>query len=135
MKKSFSYSVRCFMSGIVAVGFSILLLVSSVTSAQTNFKTLNYLYSIKGQNTLGGMHNRQPNANPNQYSQQLYNIVGQWPAFYSADFQFEPQEIANRQTMINQVITEWNNGAMINLMWHACNPAKSRPCYWDGRTG
>ena len=132
MKKSFFYSVRLFTSALFATALATLCLMSSVASAQTNFKTLNYLYSIKWQNTLGGMHNRQPNANPNQYSQQLYNVVGQWPAFYSADFQFEPQEIANRQTMINQVITEWNNGAMINLMWHACNPAKSRPCYWDG---
>ncbi|UZJ44706.1 glycosyl hydrolase [Marinimicrobium sp. C6131] len=111
--------------------FLFLSLVASGSVAQTQFKTLNYLYSIQGQKTLGGMHNRQPNSNPNQYSQELYNITGVWPAFYSADFQFEPQEIASRQTMIDQVVTEWNNGAMINLMWHACNPAQSSPCYWD----
>lgn len=100
-------------------------------SAQSNFKTLNYLYSIKGNTTLGGMHNRQPNSDPGRYSRQLNGIIGQWPALYSADFQFEPAEIAARQTMINQIITEWNNGAVVQLMWHACNPAKSRPCYWD----
>lgn len=107
------------------------MLFASSVSAQTSFKTLNYLYSIKGQKTIGGMHNRQPNSDPNSYSRQLNTITGQWPALYSADFQFEPGEIAARQTMINQVITEWNNGAMVQLMWHACNPAKSRPCYWD----
>lgn len=106
-------------------------LVPVYSYAQSSHQTLDYLYSIQGQQTLGGMHNRQPNSNPNQYSQDLNNITGIWPAFYSADFQFEPQEIANRQTMIDQVITEWNNGAMINLMWHACNPAQSSPCYWD----
>ncbi|SDJ89811.1 Por secretion system C-terminal sorting domain-containing protein [Catalinimonas alkaloidigena] len=116
--------------------FGILLLIILVPFAdclaQTSHKSLNFLYSIRGSQTIGGMHNRQPNANPNSYSQQLHNVVGQWPGLYSADFQFEPNEIANRQTMTNQVITEWNNGAMINLMWHACNPAKGEPCGWDG---
>ncbi|SHK38360.1 Por secretion system C-terminal sorting domain-containing protein [Reichenbachiella agariperforans] len=100
-------------------------------NAQTPFESLNYLYSIQGTKTIGGMHNRQPNANPNGYSQQLNGIIGQWPGLYSADFQFEPNEIANRQTMIDQAIQEWNNGAMVNIMWHACNPAKGEPCYWD----
>lgn len=112
--------------------FSIAMLLAIQSWAQTNFQSLNYLYSIRGTRTIGGMHNRQPNASPNTYSQQLNNITGVWPGLYSADFQFEPNEIANRQTMINQAINEWNNGAMINLMWHACNPAKNRPCYWDG---
>lgn len=101
-------------------------------TAQTQFESLNYLYSIQGSKTIGGMHNRQPNSNPNSYSQQLNNVTGNWPGLYSADFQFEPNEIANRQTMVNQAILEWNNGAMINIMWHACNPAKGEPCYWDG---
>lgn len=109
----------------------LVLFVSNVGFAQTPFQSLNYLYSIKGSKAIGGMHNRQPNSNPNTYSQQLNNITGVWPGLYSADFQFEPNEIANRQTMIDQAITEWNNGAMINIMWHACNPAKQEPCYWD----
>ncbi|MEH0152910.1 glycosyl hydrolase [Limibacter armeniacum] len=100
--------------------------------AQTPFESLNYLYSIQGSKTIGGMHNRQPNSNPNQYSQQLNGVLGQWPGLYSADFQFEYNEVNARQTMINQVITEWNNGAMINLMWHACNPVNGEPCNWDG---
>ncbi|WP_163134568.1 glycosyl hydrolase [Agarivorans sp. Alg241-V36] len=94
-------------------------------------ETLDYLYSIQGKHTLGAMHNRQPNSNPNLYSSQLQQVTGKWPSLYSTDFQFEPQEVTYRQTITNQVITEWNNGAMIHLMWHACNPAKQSPCEWD----
>lgn len=112
--------------------FITLFLIPISGQAQTPYESLNYLYSIQGTRAIGGMHNRQPNANPNSYSQQLNNITGNWPGLYSADFQFEPNEIANRQTMVNQAITEWNNGAMINIMWHACNPALGEPCYWDG---
>lgn len=101
-------------------------------SGQTPFESLNYLYEIQGTRAIGGMHNRQPNSNPNSYSQQLYDVTGVWPGLYSADFQFEPNEIANRQAMVDQAILEWDNGAMVNIMWHACNPALLEPCGWDG---
>jgi hypothetical protein len=94
-------------------------------------KTLEFLYSIKGRATVGGLHNRQPNADPTRYSRQLHTVTGQYPALYSADFQFERDEIANRQKVIDQIQVEWKNGAIVQMMWHACNPAKSRPCEWD----
>lgn len=127
MKKTLLYEKKLLL-GCIAI---VLVMVFQESRAQTPFESLNYLYSIQGSHVIGGMHNRQPNANPNSYSQQLHNITGVWPGLYSADFQFEPNEIANRQTMVNQAIQEWNNGAMINIMWHACNPAKGEPCYWD----
>jgi len=108
-----------------------LLLTSFVCGGSQAQETLDFLNNIKGSQTIGGMHNRQPNSDPNLYSRQLQSITGQWPGLYSSDFQFEPNEVANRQTMTNQVITEWNNGAFIHLMWHACNPAKQTPCQWD----
>ncbi|RED95303.1 glycosyl hydrolase [Marinoscillum furvescens] len=111
------------------------LLMAVVGMTQTPYESLNYLYSIQGNNTIGGIHNRQPISNPNQYSQQLHSITGDWPGLYSSDFMFESWEIDDRQTMINQVILEWNNGAMINLMWHACNPAGGEPCNWDSGSG
>jgi mannan endo-1,4-beta-mannosidase len=33
--------------------------------------------------------------------------------------------------MIDQAITEWSHGGIVNLMWHACSPALSEPCDWD----
>ncbi|MEQ8581505.1 MAG: carbohydrate-binding protein [Marinoscillum sp.] len=107
----------------------------NISYAQTPYESLNYLYSIQGTNTIGGIHNRQPISNPNQYSQQLHSVTGDWPGLYSSDFMFESWEIDDRQTMINQVITEWNNGAMINLMWHACNPVSGEACNWDSGSG
>lgn len=127
MKKILLYG-RMMIMGCIA---TLMVMIFPESHAQTPFESLNYLYSIQGNKVIGGMHNRQPNSNPNSYSQQLHNITGVWPGLYSADFQFEPNEIANRQTMVNQAIQEWNNGAMVNIMWHACNPAKGEPCYWD----
>ena len=37
----------------------------------------------------------------------------------------------NRQVMIKEAIDQWNNGAVVNIMWHACNPALDEPCGWD----
>ncbi len=118
------------MKSLRIIGVLMLLAISSF--AQTPYESLNYLYSIRGNTTIGGIHNRQPISNPNQYSQQLNSITGDWPGLYSSDFMFESWEIDDRQTMINQVINEWNNGAMINLMWHACNPVSGEACNWDG---
>lgn len=109
--------------------FSVQMVLSS--SIATAHETLDYLKSIQGKYTIGAMHNKQPNSDPNKYSRELQSITGKWPGLYSSDFQFEPQEIAHRQTVVDQALREWSNGAMINLMWHACNPAKHSPCQWN----
>ncbi len=114
---------------------SVLMLLAVCSYSQTPYESLNYLYSIQGNNTIGGIHNRQPIGNPNQYSQQFNSVTGDWPGLYSSDFMFEYNEIDDRQAMINQVINEWNNGAMINLMWHACNPVSGESCNWDSGSG
>jgi mannan endo-1,4-beta-mannosidase len=31
--------------------------------------------------------------------------------------------IENRQTMIDEAKRQWNNGSIVSIMWHACNPA------------
>ncbi len=33
--------------------------------------------------------------------------------------------------MVNEAWNQWKKGAIINIMWHACNPALSQPCGWD----
>ncbi|MFO1368278.1 MAG: carbohydrate-binding protein [Marinagarivorans sp.] len=111
------------------------LLLGSGAWADNQFKTLKFLNNIRGVSTLGGLHNRQPNSDPNVYSRQLNAATGLWPALYSADFLFEGVEISNRQKMIDQVKVEWSHGAAINLMWHACNPAKSEPCEYSKAHG
>jgi mannan endo-1,4-beta-mannosidase len=107
-----------------------ILAVSSV-HAQT-LKTLNYLQSISGSKTLSGQHNKEPNSNPSQYTDQIVSTTGKYPALWSGDFLFSSTDISNRQTMINMAKTQWNAGAAINLMFHACPPTTGEPCAWDG---
>ncbi|MXV50568.1 glycoside hydrolase [Pedobacter sp. HMF7647] len=101
----------------------------------TPFKTLNYLYSISGEKTLSGIHNREPNATPARWTDEIYNTTGKYPALWSGDFLFQAENINNRQIMVNEAVTQWKKGAVINIMWHACNPALSQPCGWDDGKG
>jgi len=49
----------------------------------------------------------------------------------SGDFLFQEENIDNRQKMIDEAVEQWNKGAVVNIMWHACNPALQEPCGWD----
>jgi mannan endo-1,4-beta-mannosidase len=99
----------------------------------TPFKVLNYLYSISGSKTIAGIHNREPNASPAAWTNQVYAITGKYPGLWSGDFLFEADNISSRQTMINEAVSEWNKGAVVQLMWHACNPASGEPCGYDSK--
>jgi mannan endo-1,4-beta-mannosidase len=107
--------------------------VDTVKPPVTAFKTLNYLYSISGSKTVAGIHNREPNATPAVWTDSIFKTTGKFPAFWSGDFLFEQDNIDNRQIMINEAITQWGNGALVHLMWHACNPALSEPCGYDAK--
>ncbi len=109
----------------------IVLLLPACTSSKTSFKTLNYLYSISGKYTVAGQHNKEPNAIPDKWTNEIYSITGKYPGLWSGDFLFQEENIKNRQLMINEAVKQWHNGAIINLMWHACNPAFAEPCAWD----
>lgn len=98
---------------------------------ETGFKTLDYLYRISGTATVSGIHNREPNSKPAQWTEQIYNTTGKYPGLWSGDFLFQEENINDRQTMIDEALNQWKKGAIVNLMWHACNPALSEPCGWD----
>jgi mannan endo-1,4-beta-mannosidase len=95
------------------------------------FKSLEYLKSISGQKTLVGIHNREPNAKPAQWTEEIYKLTGKYPALWSGDFLFQAENIRDRGVMIDEAIRQWKKGAVINIMWHACNPALEQPCGWD----
>jgi mannan endo-1,4-beta-mannosidase len=97
----------------------------------TKFKTLDFLYRISGRQTLSGIHNREPNQNPAAWTNEVFKATGKYPALWSGDFLFQAENIANRQTMTNEAIEQWKKGSLINIMWHACNPALEQPCGWD----
>lgn len=97
----------------------------------TAYKTLNYLYKISGSKTVAGIHNREPNTTPAVWTDSIFKTTGKYPGLWSGDFLFEQDNINNRQIMINEAISQWNRGAFVHLMWHACNPALAEPCGYD----
>ena len=115
---------------ILALGAS--LLYCSAATAQTSYKSLNYLYGISGTKTASGMHNREPNSAPATWTNQINATTGKYPALWSGDFLFASSDVANRQTMINEAKAQWASGALINIMFHACPPTQAEPCAWEG---
>ncbi|RYU90897.1 glycoside hydrolase [Mucilaginibacter terrigena] len=97
----------------------------------TPFKSLKYLYSITGTKTLSGIHNREPNTTPKVWTDKAYNVTGKYPALWSGDFLFQEDNINNRQVMINEAEAQFKKGAIVNIMWHSCNPALAEPCGFD----
>ncbi len=93
--------------------------------------SLNYLYSISGKKTASGQHNREPSAQPAKWTNAIDSVTGHYPKLWSGDFLFQADNIANRGVMIAEAKRQWKKGALINIMWHACNPARSQPCGWD----
>jgi mannan endo-1,4-beta-mannosidase len=116
-------------SRIALVALTLALAVPA--TAQTPYRSLNYLYSIRGARTVAGQHNREPNSSPAQWTAQIHATTGRYPGLWSGDFLFQADNIANRGRMIDQAIQEWRNGAIVNIMWHACSPALAEPCGWD----
>ncbi len=94
-------------------------------------RVLHYLRGISGTKTLSGIHNRH-NTNPDQYTGQIHDVTGKYPAMWSGDFLFEQQDIDARQGMIDQAKTEWSHGAVVGIMYHACPPTQGESCGWDG---
>jgi mannan endo-1,4-beta-mannosidase len=102
-----------------------------VTTPVTAFKSLNYLYKIAGKSTVAGIHNREPNSSPAVWTEKVYTVTGKYPGLWSGDFLFQQDNINNRQVMINEAIAQYKKGALVNIMWHACNPALAEPCDFD----
>ncbi|MGQ8335530.1 glycoside hydrolase family 26 protein [Sunxiuqinia sp. A32] len=98
---------------------------------ERSFKTLDFLYEISGSKTIAGIHNREPNANPDQWTNEIHRLTGKYPGLWSGDFLFQEENIENRQTMIDEAVTQWEKGAVINIMWHTCSPALNEPCGWN----
>jgi len=103
----------------------------SCKSTNQSFKTLQYLKSISGSNTLAGQHNREPNAEPEKWTKYIAEITGKYPALWSGDFLFQQENIDQRWTMIKEAKQQWEQGAIVNIMWHACPPNQGEPCGWN----
>jgi mannan endo-1,4-beta-mannosidase len=99
----------------------------------TGYKTIQYLESISGSKTILGIHNREPNATPAVWTNKVNEVTGKYPGLWSGDFLFQADNINNRKVMIDEALRQWKKGSLVNIMWHACNPALSQPCGWDDK--
>ena len=104
---------------------------SGPEQGSTEFKTLEYIKGISGKMTLAGQHNKEPNADPDRWTRFIKETTGKYPALWSGDFLFQQENIDARWTMIHEAKRQWDQGAVINLMWHACPPDEGEPCGWN----
>jgi mannan endo-1,4-beta-mannosidase len=108
-----------------------ILVTLNFASFSQSLQVLDYLYSISGKKTLAGQHNKEPNSEPVKWTSYIKETTGKYPALWSGDFLFEQENINTRWTMIHEAKRQWDKGAVINLMWHACPPDEGEPCGWD----
>lgn len=95
-------------------------------------QVLDYLHSLSGSDIVSGQHNKEPATSPNQYTQQVKDITGQYPGLWGGDLLFRAEDVANRQLVVNQAKTEWANGSLVTLTWHVCPPTMGSSCEFDG---
>ena len=100
-------------------------------TAQTAFKSLNYIYQISGKSTVAGIHNREPNSNASLWTDSITVLSGKTPGLWSGDFLFLTEDVKARWNMIYEAEKAWERGSLVNLMWHTCSPAHAEPCAWN----
>jgi hypothetical protein len=93
-------------------------------------RVLDYLASISGHKTIAGQHNKY-NATPSSATDQVHAITGKTPGLWSADFGFGQDALDNRGVMIAEAKHQWSQGAVVQLMYHACIPTHDELCGWD----
>lgn len=96
---------------------------------------VNYLHSITGSKVVSGQHNKEPAAQPGYYTQRVHDITGVYPGLWGGDFLFGANDVANRQSVVNQARTEWQNGSLVVLSWHVCPPTGASTCTWEQING
>lgn len=100
--------------------------------AKSKAAVVQYLQSITGTSIVSGQHNKEPASSPGQYTQQVKDITGQYPGLWGGDLFFTAADSANRQRVVDQAKTEWANGSLVTLAWHACPPTGASTCAFDG---
>ena len=89
---------------------------------------LKFLKDITGKNILSGQHNeRFDSVHPFERTDSVYKATGKYPALFGIDFTYD-YRINGRWAMIYEAERQFNKGALINIMWHACIPTLNEPC-------
>ncbi len=118
--------------GALLLGSAIAPSTAHAFGATAKSTVINYLNSITGTSIVSGQHNKEPANSPGQYTQQVRDITGQTPGLWGGDMMFRGDDVANRQRVIDQAKTEWANGSLVALTWHACSPTVGATCEFSG---
>jgi mannan endo-1,4-beta-mannosidase len=94
-------------------------------------RVLGFLRGISGAKTVVGIHNDLKSGSPSTWTERLHAVTGKYPALWSGDFLFD-ERAEKRWAMIHEAERQWQSGAVVNLMWHACPPDREEPCAWEG---
>jgi mannan endo-1,4-beta-mannosidase len=90
---------------------------------------LHDLDTISGHATISGQHNY-PNT-VSRYSDRVYDLTGEYPGIFGQDFGFsggdDKDSALGRPSMIEEVIRQYRNGAVIALTWHSVRPTDDEP--------
>jgi hypothetical protein len=100
--------------------------------AQAPTTVLGYLRSISGRLTVSGIHNREPNSQPNLQTERMNRVAGRYPGLWSGDFLFSANDVANRWAMIHECKRQWDAGSIVQLMMHVAPPTQPEVCGWQG---
>jgi endo-1,4-beta-D-glucanase Y len=101
-------------------------------------RVLGYLNNLPPGSIVAGHHNKcTPGMNAQSYgSDAVRSLTGKDPGFWSSDFLCEgwgssTVDWANgRRALVAEAKRQWQAGALVNLMWHACPPGVST-CSWS----
>ncbi len=93
---------------------------------------MDFINQISGQYTVMGMHNREPNAEPTKQTERVWARTGVYPGLWSGDFLFSEPDIENRWKMIEECKTQWEQGAIVQLMLHVTAPNQEEIGDWEG---
>ncbi|BBH71773.1 hypothetical protein ACTI_84580 [Actinoplanes sp. OR16] len=114
------------------LGATLLPVPAHAFPATSRTTVINYLKSITGTSIVSGQHNKEPASSPGQYTAQVNAVTGQWPGLWGGDMMFRADDVNNRQRVVDQALTEWRNGSLVALTWHACSPTVGRTCEFEG---
>jgi mannan endo-1,4-beta-mannosidase len=93
-------------------------------------KVLDYIAGISGNKTIAGQQNKDSKS-PSSHSDQIKSITGKMPGLWSADFGFGQYAVDNRASVVAEAKKQWNDGAIVQLMYHNCAPTRDEYCEWD----
>jgi mannan endo-1,4-beta-mannosidase len=122
--QGFTLIIPVLLLSLLAVG-------STLAPKSSRAELLAYFSQISGKSTIAGQHNREPNSDPTKWTRVVHDITGVYPGLWGGDFLFLPDDVASRQSMVDEAIRQWNAGSVVALTWHVCPPTVGETCNWD----